>query len=69
VGAAAEGARRVAVDEVRALAELAGVRLDPDRLAGVAAILAAIAADLSGFETLDLDGVEPELAFRASWDS
>ena len=58
----------VVTDEmVRLLSVQAELRLEPDRLATVAANLAELRAIADQLRSFDLDGVEPEVAFDPRW--
>jgi hypothetical protein len=53
---------------VVALAEAVGLRLPRERVADVAASLAAQIAAGGGAEADELEGVEPAIAFEPRWD-
>jgi hypothetical protein len=59
-----------AVDEadLRMLARLAGVELEGESLTIAVALLQAVADDVAGFASLDLDGVAPDAVFHARWE-
>lgn len=53
---------------VRQLALSEGLELPRERILVVAGILQRVAAGVAAFDELELEGVEPELAFSARWD-
>ena len=54
-------------ETVRVLADLAGLRLEPDRMPVVAAHLADLLAFAAEVRGVDVDGLDPEVAFDPSW--
>ena len=52
---------------VRALADLAGLRLEPDRLPVVATHLADLLAFATDVRAVDVEGLEPEVACDPRW--
>jgi Asp-tRNA(Asn)/Glu-tRNA(Gln) amidotransferase C subunit len=58
---------RFSAEAVGVLAEIAGLRLSPDRLPHVAEALREFYEMTAALDDLDLDGVEPELSFDARW--
>lgn len=52
---------------VRALADLAGLRLEPDRLPIVATHLTDLLAFAAEVRAVDVEGLEPEVAFDPRW--
>jgi hypothetical protein len=60
--------RRLGSADVRTLVRASGADLDGERLEAVVALFEGVSADLESFKLLDLDSVEPELAFRAAWE-
>ena len=59
--------RTPSAEDVRHLAEVAGLDLSPDRLPVVAVHLAELLALAADLRTIDLDGVEPETRFDPRW--
>ena len=54
-------------EDVRLLADIAGVALAPDRRSVVAAHLAELRAFAAELRAVDLDGIEPEARFDPGW--
>ncbi|MBS1879438.1 MAG: hypothetical protein JST31_07995 [Actinobacteria bacterium] len=59
---------RFDAEAVRALAAVWGTRIDEAELEAVAAVLNDMADGVARFRELDLDGIAPQVAFRAEWN-
>lgn len=63
----AESSARVSLAQLRAVADLAGLPIDDDRLTRLLPQIEALIAGIDALDELDLDEVEPEIVFRAAW--
>jgi len=54
-------------ESVRLLADLLGVRVDPERMPAIAAHLADLLAVAAALDDLELDGATPAAVYDARW--
>lgn len=64
-----EPSARVSLAQLRAVADLAELPIDDDRLRLLLPQVESLIAGLDALDELDLDEVEPEIVFRAAWSA